>query len=223
VTNQSIGPSTDSFLSLLAYVEELIDAGRIRDARRFLAQFIERKQPEPRMLPALASLYLRVGKSEQALATMRLAITELGGEASLFNALGLMLASIGKEEESREQFEEALKLDPTNNEALRNLAFTLHRSGQRRRSYGLLIECAKASPLSVELRLICGTLLELDGRLHDAAVCYREVVELSTVAQQIRLASQRLLFLNASVGATDGFEDVIAKLVEEGEKEEGNR
>ena len=81
----------------------------------------------------------------------------------------------------------------------------------------------KASPLSVELRLICGTLLELDGRLHDAAVCYREVVELSTVAQQIRLASQRLLFLNASVGATDGFEDVIAKLVEEGEKEEGNR
>ncbi len=205
------GATGDTFISLLSYVEELIDAGRIRDARRFLAQFIERKQPEPRMLPVLASLYLRVGKSDQAITTMRRAIEELGGDADLHNALGLMLASLGREEESREQFEAALRLDGHNTEALRNLAFTLHRKGNRRHAYGLLIQCYRQTPLSVELRLICGTLLELDGRLDEAVCCYREVVELSNVSEQVRLASQRLLFLDSNQPKVP-FEEVVRRL-----------
>jgi tetratricopeptide (TPR) repeat protein len=159
----------------------------------------------------LASLYLRVGKSDQAIATMRRAIEELGSNPDLLNAFGLMLASLGREEESREQFEAALALDCHNTEALRNLAFTMHRRGDREQAYNLLVQCFHATPLSVELRLICGTLLELDGNVDDAVCCYREVVELSMVTEQMRLASQRLLFLDVNQPDLP-FEEIIRRL-----------
>ena len=88
-----------------------------------------------------------------------------------------------------------LRLDDTNCEALRNLAFTMHRSGERTKAYDLLVRCFHLMPLSAELRLVCGTLLELDGHFDEAAACYREVVELSSVCDQVRLASHRLFFL----------------------------
>jgi tetratricopeptide (TPR) repeat protein len=186
---------TENFVSLLSHAEELIDAGRVRDARRLLAQFIERKQLDGRMLPALAALYLRIGKPEQAIGTMRKAINEVGLQPDLLNTLGLIFASLGREAESREQFEQALQLDDANVEALRNLAFTLHRSGERERAYHLLLKCFQLTPLSAELRLICGALFELDGRRNEAAACYREVIELSTVCDQVQLASHRLFAL----------------------------
>jgi len=206
--------SKDTFFSLLSHAEELIDAGRVREARRLIAQFIERKHLDARMLPALAALYLRVGKPDQAVSTMRGAIEQLGGHAELHNTFGLLLASLGREHESREQFEEALRLDPLNSEALRNLAFTLHRSGERGRAYTMLIRCYHVAPLSAELRLVCGALLELDGKLDDAACCYRDVMELSQVCDQVTLASQRLFAIGAD-RAAKSFEDVIAALERE--------
>lgn len=208
------GSTQNTFFSLLSHAEELIDAGRVREARRLIAQFIERKHLDARMLPALAALYLRVGKPDQAVATMRGAIEQLGGHAELHNTFGLLLASLGRERESREQFEESLRLDPLNSEALRNLAFTLHRSGEQGRAYGMLIRCYHVAPLSAELRLVCGALLELDGKLDDAACCYRDVMELSPVCDQVNLASQRLFAIGAE-RPEKSFEEVIAALEEE--------
>src|SRR5438128_1820007 len=73
----------DTFFSLLSHAEELIDAGRVREARRLIAQFIERKHLDVPMLPAVAALYLRVGKPDQAVITMRQALEQLGGQAEL--------------------------------------------------------------------------------------------------------------------------------------------
>ena len=203
--------SEETFLSLFSHAEELIDAGRVKEARRLLAQFIERKHLDGRMLPALAALYLRIGKPDQAVAAMKSAIAELGAQPELLNTFGLLLASLGRERESREKFEEALRLDPTNSEALRNLAFALHRAGERPRAYAMLVRCFRSAPLSAELRLVCGALLELDGRLDDAANCYRDVMELSSVCEQVRLASQRLFFLGADRPEIP-FEEVILRL-----------
>jgi tetratricopeptide (TPR) repeat protein len=203
--------NTETFVSLLSHAEELIDAGRVREARRLLAQFVERKQLDGRMLPALAALYLRVGKPDQAIGTMRKAIAEVGMEPDLLNTLGLIFASLGREKESRQQFEEALRLDATNCEALRNLAFTMHRSGERTEAYDLLVRCFHLMPLSAELRLVCGALLELDGHLDEAAACYREVVELSPVCDQVRLASNRLFFLGYDRPEV-AFESVMERL-----------
>lgn len=185
------GLTTTTFHSLLAHAEELIDAGRIREARRLITQFIQRKEPDARTLPALAALYLRVGKPDQAIAAMKQALTVLGHEPELHNTFGLLLASLGRERESREQFEAALRVDPSNVDALRNLAFTLHRCGRRAEAYLMLVRCYHTAPLSAELRLICGALLELDGRRPEAACCYRDVMELSPVGDQVTLASQR--------------------------------
>ncbi len=210
--NDSTG---ESFFSLLAHAEELVDAGRVREARRLLAQFIERKHLDGRMLPAVAALYLRVGKPEQAVLAMEQAVGRLGARPELLNTFGLLLASLGRERESREKFEAALRIDDTNSEALRNLAFTLHRAGERQEAYRMLVRCFHAVPLSAELRLICGALLELDGRLDDAACCYRDVIELSSVCDQVRLASQRLFRLGADRPEM-AFEDVMERLEREG-------
>jgi tetratricopeptide (TPR) repeat protein len=203
--------NVETFVSLLTHAEELIDAGRVRDARRLLAQFIERKQLESRMLPALAALYLRVGKPEQAIFTMRRAIDDAGPKPELLNTLGLIFASLGREAESRQQFESALELDETNCEAMRNLAFTYHRTGLKAEAYSLLVRCARLTPLSAELRLICGTLLEMDGHPDDAAACYREVTELSPVCDQVRLASHRLLALGYNRPEVS-FEEVVERM-----------
>jgi Tfp pilus assembly protein PilF len=211
---KNTGLTNDTFFSLLSHAEELIDAGRVREARRLIAQFIERKHLDIPMLPALAALYLRVGKPDQAVITMRQAIEQLGGQAELHNTFGLLLASLGRDAESRTQFEEALRIDPVNSEALRNLAFTLHRAGERGQAYAMLIRCYHAAPLSAELRLVCGALLELDGKVHDAACCYRDVMELSQVCDQVNLASQRLFAIGEQ--STDrSFEEVMAELERE--------
>jgi tetratricopeptide (TPR) repeat protein len=208
---KNTGSINDTFFSLLSHAEELIDAGRVREARRLIAQFIGRKHLDVAMLPALAALYLRVGKPDQAVVTMRQAIEQLGGQAELHNTFGLLLASLGREAESREQFEEALRIDPVNSEALRNLAFTLHRAGERDHAYAMLIRCYHAAPLSAELRLVCGALLEMDGKLDDAACCYRDVMELSQVCDQVNLASQRLFAIGVERAARS-FEDVMLEL-----------
>ena len=75
----------------------------------------------------------------------------------------------------------------------------------------MLVRCFRSAPLSAELRLVCGALLELDGRLDDAANCYRDVMELSSVCEQVRLASQRLFFLGADRPEIP-FEEVILRL-----------
>lgn len=195
----------------MSHAEELIDAGRVRDARRILTQFLGRKHPDPRMLPALASLYLRVGKSELAVRTMHQAIDEVPGEPEMHNTLGLIFAKLGRESESRAEFERALALEPTNADALRNLAYILHRRGECAAAYGLLVRCYTATPLSVELRLICGTLLELDGRLDEAANCYRDATDLGGVSEQVELASQRMFALGDE-RPTIGFEEIMARL-----------
>ncbi len=206
--------TTDPFFSLLSHAEGLVNAGQVREARRFLAQFIERKHPDRRMLPALASLYLRVGKPEQAIGTMQRAIDELGTSADLLNTFGLLLASLGRERESRVQFEEALKLDASNADALKNLAFALHRAGERLQAYALLVRCFHSTPLSAELRLVTGILLELDGRRPEAACCYRDAAELSGDCEQVRFASERLFRLPQETGELT-FEEIIDRLKSE--------
>lgn len=213
---ESTDSTSESFFSLLSHAEELIDAGRVREARRLLAQFIERKPLDGRMLPAVAALYMRVGKPEQAVLAMQQAVNQLGDQPDLLNTFGLLLASLGRERESREKFEAALRLDSTNPEALRNLAFTLHRAGERAQAYMMLVRCFHSTPLSAELRLICGALMELDGRLDEAVSCYRDVIELSSVCDQVRLASQRLFVLGAERPEI-AFEDVMERLEREGD------
>lgn len=219
LTSEDYRSTADTFTSLLSHAEGLVNAGQVREARRFVAQFIERKHMDRRMLPTLAGLYLRVGKPEQAVGTMQRAIDELGTSADLLNTFGLLLASLGRERESRVQFEEALKLDSGNADALKNLAFALHRSGERSRAYALLVRCFYSTPLSAELRLVSGILLELDGRRQEAACCYRDAMELSGDCDQVRLASERLFRLgDEPCGLT--FEEIIDRLkVECGEPE----
>lgn len=195
----------------MSHAEELIDAGRMREARRILAQFLGRKHLDPRMLPALAALYLRVGKPELAVRTMTRAIEEAPDDPELHNSLGLIFASLGREFDSRAEFERALAIDGANADALRNLAFILHRSGEPSAAYGLLVRCYRATPLSVELRLICGTLLELDGRLDEAANCYRDAMELGGVSEQVERAAQRMFALGDDRPAL-GFEEIVARL-----------
>jgi|GEM_PF-1814307 len=214
VFHDDIESTDESFISLLSHAEELIDAGRVREARRLLAQFVERKHLDGRVLPAVAALYMRVGKPEQAVVAMQQAIGQLGDQPELLNTFGLLLASLGRERESREQFEQALRMDESNSEALRNLAFTLHRAGERTEAYAMLVRCFHTAPLSAELRLICGALLELDGRPDEAACCYHDVLELSGVQDQVQLASQRLFVLGIDPGGLV-FEEVMERLERE--------
>jgi len=203
--------TSETFLSLMSHVEELIDAGRMGEARRILTQFLGRKDIDTRMLPALAGLYLRIGRTEAAVRTMKRAIAGRPEDAELHNSLGLIYASLGRECDSREEFELALSLDPANADALRNLAFILHRSGEHAEAYGLLVRCYRATPLSVELRLICGTLLELDGRLDEAANCYRDAMDLGGVSEQVERAAQRMFALGDDRPML-GFEEIVARL-----------
>ncbi len=206
--------ASDSFVSVLAHAEELIDAGDKRKARYLLTQFVERKTIDASILPALAALYLRIGKPDQAVRTITRAIENDEDNADLHNTLGLIFALLGREEESRVEFESAIRLEPDNPEALRNLAFVFHRAGDRMRAYATIVRCAHATPLSVELRLIAGTLLEMDGRLDEAASCYQEVVDLSGVNEQLQLAHQRLVSIGDH-GMRMAFEEVVAQLARE--------
>jgi len=164
----------------------------LREARRLIAMFVDRRSVNPRMLPALAAIYVRIGRVDNAIEAMTRALEALGKSVDLLNAYGLLLASVGRVQESRSHFDEALRLDSGHPDALRNLAFAYHRLGERRRAYGLLVQGYLASPASLELRLVCATLLELDGHLPEAAACYRDVVETSTVSAQFELAADRL-------------------------------
>lgn len=198
----------DNLWSLLTHAQELLDKGQVRRARLLITQFVERKRIDPKKLPVLAALYLRVQMYDRAEQTMQRALTELGHSSDLLSSYGLLLASIGRAEESRQWLEAAYQLDDQNAEVLRNLAFAVHRSGARHRAYELLAQAHQEAPLSTELRLICGTILEFDGKLREAACCFRDVVEICQMPEQINLAVSRLHSLKQE---DDGltFEEVV--------------
>lgn len=209
--HDDVQSTDDSFWSLLSHAQELLDHGHVRAARLLVTRFVAGKKVEAQRLPALAALYLRVRLYSHAEQTMRQALDELGHTSDLLSSYALLLASIGRAEESRHWLEQAYSLDSQNAEVIRNLAFAAHRTGARSYAYELLGKAYHAAPLSAELRLICGTLLELDGRLGEAASCYRDVLELCQIPAQIELAENRLKNLHQD---NDGptFEEVMAGL-----------
>lgn len=208
----------DSFWSLLTHARELLELGHVRAARLLVTRFVAGKRVEAERLPALAALYLCVRLYSHAERAMRRALDELGHTSDLLSSYALLLASLGRADESRHWLEQAYALDNENAEVVRNLAFAVHRTGARLFAYELLGKAHRLAPLSAELRLICGTLLELDGRLAEAASCYRDVVELCQIPAQLELANTRLATLRqGETGAS--FEEVIARLEEEGAAE----
>ena len=83
---------------------------------------------DPRYHPAhsnLALAYLDLGLVEPALAHLRLAVQLAPDHADYLNNLGRALESAGRTGEARQSYENALRIDPGNAAARRNLAALL--------------------------------------------------------------------------------------------------
>jgi len=86
----------------------------------------------PRFLDARYQLgvsLVALGRTEEAIAALELAAAQRPNDARAITALGVALANVGRFDKARQAFEEALRLDPSCEDARRNLSLIENSAG----------------------------------------------------------------------------------------------
>ena len=112
----------DSLAQDLKKISENLLDGRLDEVERLCRRILRRVPGQPDALHFLARVFYDRGEVESALSLVEEALTGAPGEAALHNTRGILLKSLGREEESRQSFRRALRLQPVYLDACINLA-----------------------------------------------------------------------------------------------------
>jgi tetratricopeptide (TPR) repeat protein/tRNA A-37 threonylcarbamoyl transferase component Bud32 len=111
----------------------LINSGRPAEAVSVIRRLTELQPQNPRAFQRLGFAYHEMGDDERALENYRRAL-QLGPDSKAYTNVGSIELARGRSEEARAAFAEAVKLEPRNPLAHRNLGDAYARTGDRERS-----------------------------------------------------------------------------------------
>ncbi len=133
---------------------------------------------DPQAHFGLGSELVRLGRLEEGLAALAVAI-ELDSEmASAFANRGGALVSAGRFDEAIASYRRAIVLDPQRPEAFYNLANAMVAAGRSQEALGLFDRSLELRPEFAEAALNKGSLLEHLGRIEEARASYRRAISL---------------------------------------------
>ncbi|HJQ26146.1 MAG TPA: tetratricopeptide repeat protein [Blastocatellia bacterium] len=127
----------------------------------------------------LGSVLLSQGKSEEALAHFRAAVSARPDDALGRTNLGAALQSLGMIDEAIRQFREALRLRPDYVNAHYNLGNLLLSQGQTREAISHFREVLRAQPDDAEAHNHLGEALATEGELIEAAAHFEQALRLN--------------------------------------------
>lgn len=200
--NDASGAEQRTVVKDRATLDAYLFAAHSAEARRDYSQALQlyRKalagDPQNyRVMNNLASVCIRMGLYDEALGYVNRALRLKGDYASALVNGGIAQVKLGNESGARTMFSRAVAVEPTNRQALFNLALSQERSkalGDALTSYRRLADTGDVQGLSGMARI-----RERQGETAEALRLYREVTALPEAGQQLKeTARERIAVLD---------------------------
>lgn len=154
--------------STLAVADQALREGRFAEAARRYEAWLRARPDSKEILFALGVCYLQLGRTEEAVATLRKYVGLVPRSASGHAALGIALLDGAKPAEAKAELELAIHLDPKHRDAVRTLARIYLSEGEAEKTVTLL-QPLVAADVEDETLALLGDALIRTGRARIAA------------------------------------------------------
>ncbi len=171
-----VAPENTDIIFLLARVS--MSQNYFEDAIPLLESGVKLDPKRADLLSALGESYFMAGKVEKAIDVFK-ALIELEPSARSYVFMGLSYRHLGRFDEARGYFQQALKLDPHNASALFNLGYVEGRQGNKAAAEQLFQASLRANPDYSEALMELATLRIADKKLEEAAILLRKYIKTS--------------------------------------------
>ena len=156
-----------------------LQAGNLPLAEQLCSQARQKNPFDSSVADVLAMVQLKKGDCKAALATIKNALS-IDGSSTLYHTHhGIILRALGRFEDARKAYEEALALDPEAPDTLFNLALLCQDTGDLRESLTLCLRVTRLDPSNAAAFNNLGTTHQHLGQFEEAATAYRTAIALN--------------------------------------------
>jgi tetratricopeptide (TPR) repeat protein len=184
--------------------------GNLREAAQFYQGAIDSDADAVRARTNLGRLYLLTGSPDKALATVAPGFAKHPDDAGLLTVRAAARTQLKDPAGALEDAERAVKLAPTDEDAISVLAGIYRAQGQTDKALALLQSAIKQSPNTIELRLV---LAQLDASLNRPDEVEAQLTELVKLRPADKSHRLRLAQFYARADQVDAAEKVLREAV----------
>ena len=184
---------------------KLAQAGKFSEAKSLLEELLKDSPDNTEILYNLGMCYTELGNPDRAIETLKKGLNNATGLANLNVALGFAYSKKDMVDEAINQFEEALKIEPENSYALRNLGGLLAKKGDFDESVDLLINSLIKHPDDMRTTYGLGLAYFHTKQLQEADIQFKTVIknsDESVLIEQAKDFRRKIAELNLK---SDGF------------------
>jgi HemY protein len=182
-----LDPKNPSGYELLgALYLNLGDAAKARDTLERGLRQARTAAPSSLYYFHLSEAYRRLRQPQTALTVAQRGLTTAGAAIELYNALGMALGDLGRNEEAAAAFRQALARNPNDTNSNFNLAHTLLALGRREEASACLRRALVQKPAFPSALALLGRLELEDGRLDAAGIHLQRLYDSDPGAHQAR-------------------------------------
>ena len=160
----------------LVAASQALDAGRVDEAGRHLAGLRQAHPEHPEVLRMQAGILGLRGQHQEAINTMRRALSQRPQDALYHNTMGTLLGNAGAFDVAVTAFRRACQLQPEMAVAWYNLGVMLTRCVRNDEAVAALQEAVTLAPGHAAARALLGDQLRMQGKVDAAAAEYRRVL-----------------------------------------------
>jgi tetratricopeptide (TPR) repeat protein len=169
------GLSPDTRMHIMV-AGEALEAGRVDEAERHLANATASDPQHPEVLRMQAGIHSMRGRPQQALNAMRQALSQRPQDAIYHNTMGTLLGSVGDFDAAIASLQRCCELQPDLAIAWYNLGVMLTRCVRNDEAVVALQRAVTLAPDHVAARALLGDMLRTRGHAEEAAAEYRKVL-----------------------------------------------
>jgi tetratricopeptide (TPR) repeat protein len=155
---------------------EALEAGRVDEAERHLAEAIASSPEHPEVLRMQAGIHSLRGRNQQAISAMQDALSQRPQDALYHNTMGTLLGIAGNFDTAIAALRRCCELQPGMAIAWYNLGVMLTRCVRNDEAVLALERAVQLAPDHVAARALLGDMLRTRGRVEEAAAEYRKVL-----------------------------------------------
>jgi tetratricopeptide (TPR) repeat protein len=170
---QGLSPATRTHIMVAG---EALEAGRVDEAERHLANATASDPQHPEVLRMQAGIHSLRGRPQQALSAMRQALAQRPQDALYYNTMGTLLGSVGDFDAAIASLHRCCELQPDLAIAWYNLGVMLTRCVRNDEAVVALQRAVTLAPDHVAARALLGDMLRTRGHVEEAAAEYRKVL-----------------------------------------------
>ena len=170
---QGLSPATRMHIMVAG---EALEAGRVDEAERHLADASASDPQHPEVLRMQAGIHRLRGRPQQALNAMRQALSQRPQDAIYHNTMGTLQGSVGDFDAAIASLRRCCELQPDLAIAWYNLGVMLTRCVRNDEAVVALQRAVTLAPDHVAARALLGDMLRTRGHTEEAAAEYRKVL-----------------------------------------------